>query len=110
MESLAKQFRFRHLDSFWARWAEIRDYNAGVADRLPQGAKALALAEWHYDASDPRCPHDAWIRSLEIRTDDSKVSFPRANGMDGPAEHVPCEYTCPLVTEVHIGRSSHWWI
>src|SRR5437667_12246434 len=76
-QSLANQFRFRHLDAFQVRWAEIHAYCASVADQLPQGAKALALAEWHYDASDPRCPHDSWIQSIEIRTDDSKTKVQR---------------------------------
>lgn len=33
---------------------------------FPTEAFDFAAAEWHYDASDHRCPHDSWVESLEI--------------------------------------------
>lgn len=41
-------------------------YLASVADRFPANALAFARAEWHYQTSDPRCPHDAWLETLEV--------------------------------------------
>lgn len=49
---------------------DLRDYLAyldSIADRLPAGARAFAMAPWHYTPSDPRCPHDAWVETITIR-------------------------------------------
>ncbi len=35
-------------------------------DRFPAGAFALATADWWYEPSDHRCPHDAWLEHLSI--------------------------------------------
>lgn len=70
---LLRRFNFRHLDPFHDKWAEIDHYNKAIAPSLPLGARTLALAEWHYNASDPRCPHDSWLQSIEILTENSKV-------------------------------------
>jgi len=71
--ALKERFLFKHLDPLKQRWSEVSRYNASIADRLPLGAKGLAFAEWRYDASDPRCPHDSWIQSMEIRPGESKA-------------------------------------
>jgi hypothetical protein len=71
--SLLRSFQFRHLDAFQERWDEIHRYNTEVEARLPLGAKEFALAEWHYNANDPRCPHDSWIRLIEIKPYDPKA-------------------------------------
>jgi hypothetical protein len=34
--------------------------------RMPRRAYEFATADWHYDHNDPRCPHDAWVDSLEV--------------------------------------------
>ena len=70
MAGISRLFRFRHLDGLHDRWAEIDRYHACISESLPSGAKQLALAAWHYDASDPRCPHDAWLESVELRNRD----------------------------------------
>ncbi len=33
---------------------------------FPPNAFKLATAEWYYDPSDHRCPHDGWLESLDI--------------------------------------------
>lgn len=68
--SLLGRFLFRNLDGL-EKWEAIDRYNAAIADRLPAGAKALAFAKWHYNASDMRCPHDSWIQSIELKTANS---------------------------------------
>jgi|HubBroStandDraft_3_1064219.scaffolds.fasta_scaffold147629_2 hypothetical protein len=70
-DELLGRFLFRNLDGIRERWEAIHRYNATIADRLPVGAKTLAFAEWHYNASDPRCPHDSWIQSIELKTADT---------------------------------------
>ena len=42
------------------------EYLTSVRDRFPANALQFALAEWHYNTEDPRCPHDAWLEILEI--------------------------------------------
>ncbi len=74
---LLRQFRFRHLDPFRERWSEIERYNASIAAFLPEGAKTLVLSDWHYNASDRRCPHDSWIQSIEITPNESKTTIER---------------------------------
>jgi hypothetical protein len=43
---------------------------------MPRGAKEFALAEWHYDYADHRCPHDSWIKSIEVILDERKQGLP----------------------------------
>ena len=54
------------LEEFRAGWARYQEYLSSIADRLPTSARCFALAEWHYDPGDPRCPHDAWIERVEV--------------------------------------------
>lgn len=56
--------------------AEIADafkqyyaYLCSVEKAFPSGALSFATADWHYNMQDPRCPHDAWVKSLEICED-----------------------------------------
>ncbi len=41
-------------------------YLESIKQALPPGASTFALAAWHYDMSDSRCPHDAWVEHLNI--------------------------------------------
>jgi hypothetical protein len=44
----------------------FRAYHAYLeqnADRFPKSAYELATSSWYFDASDHRCPHDAWLES-----------------------------------------------
>lgn len=35
-------------------------------DLFPQTAYEFATADWHYNPQDPKCPHDAWVESLNV--------------------------------------------
>ena len=45
-----------------------RDYFNANKDRFPTSARNFAGAPWHYDFSDPRCPHGARCASLKFET------------------------------------------
>src|SRR5687767_14943839 len=49
-----------------ANFSAYRAYLAANRERFPRGAYQLATSTWYYDATDPRCPHDAWLDSLNI--------------------------------------------
>src|SRR6266567_4424632 len=36
-------------------------------DKLPVAAYDYAIAKWHYDMTDSRCIHDAWLLFLTIK-------------------------------------------
>lgn len=37
-----------------------------VKERMPKDAYHFAKADWHYDPTDHRCPHDSWLESISI--------------------------------------------
>ena len=41
---------------------------------IPEHVRAFAAAEWYYDPSDHRCPHDSWVQELAI------AEVPSGNG------------------------------
>ena len=45
---------------------DYREYLYTIKTQLPKEAYEFAIADWHYDFSDSRCPHDAWLQSFEI--------------------------------------------
>jgi hypothetical protein len=55
------------LSEMQARYAAYRQEILAAGHRMPRNAFEFASAEWHYDFSDPRCPHDAWVDSIDIR-------------------------------------------
>jgi hypothetical protein len=63
---LLRDRRTDSLEEFRTGWARYQEYLDSIADRLPPSARAFALAAWHYDFSDPRCPHDAWVERVEV--------------------------------------------
>lgn len=52
------------------RWLDAsRRYQAyleTIAPSLPLAAREFALAEWHYDHRDHRCPHDSWLEDVSV--------------------------------------------
>jgi len=44
-------------------YARHLDEKKGV---FPQNAFEFASSTWHYDPTNSKCPHDAWLRKLEI--------------------------------------------
>jgi len=48
------------------RWNTYSEYLNSLGDRLPASAYSSAIADWHYDHLDSRCPHDSWVESITI--------------------------------------------
>jgi len=55
------------VDEWRDGWKAYCDYLESVKDRLPQSAYEFATAEWHYNFSDHKAPHDGWLEELIIR-------------------------------------------
>ncbi|MBA3614687.1 MAG: hypothetical protein M3Q62_06310 [Actinomycetota bacterium] len=54
------------LEEGAALFQRYYEYLDSVKERMPQGAYSFAVADWHYDHDDPRCPHDAWVEALVV--------------------------------------------
>jgi len=48
------------------RWNTYSEYLNSLGNRLPASAYSFAIADWHYDHLDSRCPHDSWVESITI--------------------------------------------
>jgi hypothetical protein len=48
------------------RYEQYANYLGSVEARLPLNARHFATIPWHYDHEDHRCPHDAWLETLNI--------------------------------------------
>lgn len=48
-----------------ARSEAYRSYLRSIAEYFPQATKSFVLSDWYYADFD-KCPHDAWVDSLEI--------------------------------------------
>jgi hypothetical protein len=52
------------------RWLDAsrryREYLQTIASRLPIAAREFALADWHYNHADHRCPHDSWLEDVNV--------------------------------------------
>ena len=44
-----------------------KEYLLSAKDIFPPSAFALATSDWYFDFSDHRCPHDAWLETVELR-------------------------------------------
>jgi hypothetical protein len=55
-------------------------YLETVRHALPESAYEFAAAQWHYDYTDHRCPHDSWLESMTI--------FEPASGIRREIQHV----------------------
>jgi hypothetical protein len=49
------------------QWDAYRRRLQKIQKRLPPSVQEYALADWHYDIADHRCPHDAWLEHVVIR-------------------------------------------
>jgi hypothetical protein len=43
------------------------EYLRSLRGIMPNSALDFAQAVWHYDPSDHRCPHDAWVEQVTLR-------------------------------------------
>ena len=48
------------------RFKAYQQYLESIRPALPVSAHEFASASWHYDPRDPKCPHDAWVESINI--------------------------------------------
>jgi hypothetical protein len=67
MRHLHNILAIHDLDEYRNRWNEYDRYVESISPLLPPGARYFINAPWHWDHSDHRCPHDAWLEKLEIR-------------------------------------------
>ncbi len=49
------------------KFKEYYQYLESVKEKLPHSAYEYAISSWHYNATDLRCPHDAWLESLDMK-------------------------------------------
>jgi len=56
-----------YLDSLKRDFNDYKSYLASIKNRLPQGDYEFAVADWHYDSTNPKWPHDAWIQEIKIK-------------------------------------------
>jgi hypothetical protein len=47
-------------------WKLYGQHLKAISNKLRPATRAFALAEWHYDPTDPRCPHDAWLEATTL--------------------------------------------
>jgi hypothetical protein len=57
----------KDLTAFRQAWDRYAAYLEEIRDHLPHHTAAFATAAWHYDPTDPRCPHDAWVETVTFR-------------------------------------------
>jgi len=48
------------------KFENYKNYLIENKHHFPDAAYEFAAASWHYDPQDPRCPHDAWVESMQI--------------------------------------------
>ena len=48
------------------KYAEYFSHLESIKESFPPSVYEFATADWHYDFSDPRSPHDSWLQKLEI--------------------------------------------
>ena len=48
-------------------WQAYQNRLQKIKKRMSPTVQEYALADWHYNHSDPRCPHDAWLEHVILR-------------------------------------------
>jgi hypothetical protein len=48
-------------------WRDYQNRLQKIKKRMSPAVQEYALADWHYNNLDPRCPHDAWLEHVTIR-------------------------------------------
>lgn len=48
------------------KYGRYMEYLSSNAHRFPKRTYEFAAAEWHYNPSDHRCPHDSWLEAMRI--------------------------------------------
>jgi len=58
---------------------EYLEYLGRMKGEFPSHALEFAAAAWHWDGSDPRCPHDAWLESFEMKEESIEPAGSKRN-------------------------------
>lgn len=67
MTFILKRDRPKNSIEEWSDgWQAYCDYLESVREQLPKSAYEFATADWHYNFSDHRSPHDSWLEELSI--------------------------------------------
>ncbi|HMW02814.1 MAG TPA: hypothetical protein PLL06_16100 [Acidobacteriota bacterium] len=56
-----------YLQRHREQWKAYHHHLQQIAKKLRPATREFALAEWHYDPTDHRCPHDAWLEGITLR-------------------------------------------
>jgi hypothetical protein len=54
-------------DDVVGAFRRYHDYLQSLKHAFPPSAYALATSNWYFDFNDHRCPHDAWLETLDLR-------------------------------------------
>src|SRR6185436_10802262 len=53
-------------DDVVGAFRRYQEYLRSKSDVFPPSAFALATSDWYFNFEDHRCPHDAWLETLDI--------------------------------------------
>lgn len=56
-----------HLQWLKSNFEAYMAYLTAIRHRLPPSVYDFAVADWHYDFTLPKCPHDAWVQEIRIK-------------------------------------------
>lgn len=56
-----------NVEEFRDRFRRYYEYIESIKHLLPSSAYSFATAPWHYNYSNHRCPHDAWLETVTIQ-------------------------------------------
>lgn len=63
-------------------WKLYKHYLQSIQNKLRPSTREFALAEWHYNNEDHRCPHDSWLQYVQIQESASEGNIQeRAQGI-----------------------------
>lgn len=52
------------FERFNKKWSDYFAYLKNIKSQIPKSAYEFATANWHYNPSDSKCPHDAWLEDI----------------------------------------------
>lgn len=61
----------RTKDGYLMDSSNYKNYAEGVKNRLSKSAYAFMIADWHYQHTDHRCPHDSRVINISITEETS---------------------------------------
>ncbi|KAB8144382.1 hypothetical protein F8S13_05775 [Chloroflexia bacterium SDU3-3] len=56
----------KDIDMIKSKFNNYIQYINSIQENLPQETFEFAIASWHYDGRDPKCPNDAWLENMNI--------------------------------------------